>query len=46
MENNNEIEKLEILAKYCKKFNVVFSGVESSAILAAMDEWKYNNKDK
>lgn len=35
-----ETEKLEVLASMCTKHKVSFSGVESNAILEAMDEWK------
>ena len=36
---SKEIDKLEILTEVCKEYDVSFSGVESNAIIAAMDKW-------
>ena len=36
---SKEIDKLEVLADVCKEYDVSFSGVESNAIISAMDKW-------
>ena len=36
---SKEIDKLEVLTEVCKEYDVSFSGVESNAIIAAMDKW-------
>ena len=36
---SKEIDKLEILGNACKEYGVSFSGVESNAILKAMDDY-------